>query len=153
MKAVLAVVACALGLSVWGASSEAQEKYLTRIKPIFDANCVACHGPGAPEYEQFSAEKERWLARGIGMRMESFRQLAGFVVWPNTGALMRRLDDGKSTKDGKPGNMYQYLGGTDAERQANLAAFKAWVGLWTLKRFPELTREEILELNKLRERY
>jgi hypothetical protein len=66
---------------------------------------------------------------------------------------MRRLDDGKNTKDGKPGNMYEFLGGTQEERQKNLALFKQWVGLWTLKRLPELTREEILELNKIRERY
>jgi hypothetical protein len=38
------------------------------------------------------------------MKMDSYRQLVNFVVWPNTGAVMRRLDDGKSAKDGKPGN-------------------------------------------------
>lgn len=43
----------------------------------------------------------------------------------NTGAMMRRLDDGKGAKDGKPGNMYQHLGGTEEERQKNLALFKA----------------------------
>jgi hypothetical protein len=143
-----------LSVIFWLSSAAAQEvKFQTHIKPIFDAKCLACHGSVTPEYEQFSAEKEKWLKQGMGMRMESFRHLAGFVVWPNTGALMRRLDDGKSAKDGKPGNMYEYLGSTDAERQQNLAAFKAWVGVWTLKRLPELTREELLELNKVREKY
>jgi hypothetical protein len=55
---------------------------------------------------------------------------------------MRRLDDGKNTKDGKPGNMYLYLGGTDQERAANLSVFKHWVGGWTLKRKADITEEE-----------
>ncbi|MCK7501111.1 MAG: hypothetical protein MZW92_71545 [Comamonadaceae bacterium] len=53
---------------------------------------------------------------------------------------MRRLDDGKNTKDGKPGNMLQYLGASDEERLKNLGLFKAWVGNWTLKRWPEITK-------------
>lgn len=154
MKRILVVTAVLLGAAFWLSSVEAQDpKFRTHIKPIFDANCLACHGSTTPEYEQFSAEKEKWLKQGMGMRMDSFRHLVSFVVWPNTGALMRRVDDGKSAKDGKPGNMYQYLGSTDDERQKNLAVLKTWVGLWTLKRLPELTREEILELNKVREKY
>ncbi len=51
-----------------------------------------------------------------------------FVGWPDTGALMRRLDDGKNTKTGAPGNMYVNLGADEAERQRNLALFKTWVG-------------------------
>ena len=66
---------------------------------------------------------------------------------------MRRLDDGKNIQDGKPGNMYQYLGGTEEERGKSLLLFKQWIGLWTLKRLPELTKEEILELDKIRGRY
>jgi hypothetical protein len=31
------------------------------------------------------------------------------TAWPDIGALIRRLDDGKGSKDGKPGNMYQHL--------------------------------------------
>jgi len=41
---------------------------------------------------------------------------------------MRKLDDGKSTVSGKPGNKCQYLGETDQERQKNLILFKAWIG-------------------------
>ena len=68
-----------------------------------------------------------------------------FVGWPDSGALMRRLDDGRHTKDGEPGNMYQHLGADERERQENLALFKAWVGEkgWVLKRFDELTRKEL----------
>ncbi|MBT9537978.1 MAG: hypothetical protein IVZ94_07575 [Nitrospirae bacterium] len=56
---------------------------------------------------------------------------------------MRRLDDGKNTKDGKPGNMYQYLGSTEEERQQNLKLFKDWVGNWTLKKRKDITKEEM----------
>ena len=44
--------------------------------------------------------------------------------------------------------MYEYLGPGEAERQKNLALFKAWVGEdgWVLKRFKELTREELGEM-------
>jgi hypothetical protein len=128
-------------------------KYRTHIKQIFDAKCLRCHDSSTPEYEQFGVEKDKWLKQGLGMRMDSFRQLANFAVWPNTGAVMRRLDDGKNAKDGKPGNMYQYLGGTEEEKQKNFSMFKQWIGLWTPKRLPELTKEEILELDKIRERY
>jgi hypothetical protein len=65
------------------------------------------------------------------------------VKGSDAGALMRRLDDGKNTKDGKPGNMYTYLGSADAQRSANLETFKKWVGSWSLKRRKELSTEEL----------
>ena len=89
--------------------------------------------------------------------MDTYADLIFYVGWPDTGAIMRRLDDGSNTKDGKPGNMYQYLGSTEEERQANLKLFKAWVGeeAWTLKRWdkkgdvPAISKEE-LDLMKLK---
>lgn len=71
---------------------------------------------------------------------------------------MRRLDDGANTPDKKPGNMYEQLGATDAERKANLALIKAWVGegAWNLQRWkkrgqvPAITKEE---LDKLKLKY
>jgi hypothetical protein len=72
---------------------------------------------------------------------------------------MRRLDDGTSPySGGKPGNMYKSLGETDAERAANLAVLKAWVGEggWNLNRMaargdvPALTKEQ---LDKLKLKY
>ena len=57
--------------------------------------------------------------------------------------MMRRLDDGKGSKDGKPGNMYEHLGATEVERQKNLDIFKAWVGNWSLKRFPDSNMEDL----------
>jgi hypothetical protein len=56
---------------------------------------------------------------------------------------MRRLDDGKNTKDGKPGNMYNYLGNNPAERAARLDTMKKWVGSWNLKRRKELSEAEL----------
>lgn len=75
----------------------------------------------------------------------------GVVVWPETGALTRRLDDGKATADGKPGSMYRRLGNNEAERQKNRALFKAWVGegAWNLNRWsaqgnvPGITKEQL----------
>lgn len=77
--------------------------------------------------------------------MDTYADLVIFVGWPDTGAIMRRLDDGRNTKDGRPGNMYERLGDNEAERQKNLALFKAWVGdgAWTLKKFKDLTREDL----------
>lgn len=74
-----------------------------------------------------------------------------FVGWPDTGAMMRRLDDGTSAKGGRPGNMYQYLGTSEEERQKNLKLFRDWIGpgAWTLKRWkargdvPGITKEEL----------
>ena len=65
--------------------------------------------------------------------------------------MMRRLDDGKNTKDGKPGNMHDHLGSSDAERAANLEIFRKWVGNWTLKRKKDLSGEE-LDANRAPER-
>ena len=63
---------------------------------------------------------------------------------------MRRLDDGKNTKDGKPGTMYQNLGSSEEERQQSLGLFKEWVGNWTLKRSKDITKED---LSKIKVKY
>jgi len=123
--------------------------YKAHIKPIFEAKCVACHGSTSPEYPEFKSNVERYTRENKGPRMDSYTYLIFFVGWPDTGAIMRRLDDGKNTRDGKPGNMYLYLGETEEERQGNLAIFKKWVGNWTLKRWREISKEE-LEAIKVR---
>ncbi len=125
--------------------------YRTHIQPLFNAKCIACHGPdSAPEYDAFKLEKEKWLAKGKGMRMDTYSHLIFYTAWPDTGSLMRRLDDGKNRTDGKPGNMYQYLGSSEEERQKNLKVFKEWVGHWTTKRWPEITKEE---MDKIKVKY
>ncbi|MFZ6008270.1 MAG: cytochrome C, partial [Nitrospirota bacterium] len=88
-------------------------------------------------------EKDMWLSKGKGMRMDTYSHLVFYTAWPDTGALMRRLDDGKGSKEGKPGNMYQHLGSTEEERQQNLKLFKDWVGGWTLKRWKDITKEDM----------
>lgn len=113
------------------------------INPLFEKQCIACHGSDAPEYAAFKKDKETWLKKGIGMRMETYSHLVSFTGWPNSGALMRRLDDGTGSKEGKPGNMYQHLGSDEQERQANLALFRKWVGNWNLKRWNDLSKEEL----------
>ena len=135
-----------IGFSIMAASAvHAQETtWSGSINGIVEKQCFSCHGPeSAPEYPLFKKDKEKWLSKGLAMRMDTYSHLVSFVGWPNTGAMMRRLDDGKGVKEGKPGNMYQHLGATEEERQKNLALFKDWVGNWSLKRLPETTKEDL----------
>ena len=125
------------------APAAAEVNYSQQIKPLFDARCIACHGQDAPEYKVFKQAKDSWIVKSIGPRMDSYTHLVSFTGWPDTGALMRRLDDGGSKEDKQPGNMYQYLGDNEVERQTNLALFKAWVGNWTFKRFDALTKDDL----------
>ncbi len=124
-------------LILCAAASAETVTYRRDIAPLFQARCAGCHGSEAPEYKGFKEEKEAWMAKGIGPRMDTYSHLIYYTAWPDTGALMRRLDDAK------PGNMYQHLGETEAERKANLALFKAWVGNWSLKRWADITKEEM----------
>lgn len=131
---LLTIVVTLLCASVAYAS---EVNYREHIKPIFDVQCSTCHGESSPEYKAFKLDKEKWIDQGLGPRMDSYTYLVYFTGWPDTGALMRRLDDTK------PGNMYQHLGDSEQERQRNLTMFKEWVGGWTLKRFNDLTKEEL----------
>ncbi len=137
---------CVTGMMVMllsAAANGSEAGYITDIKPVFEKQCAGCHGGDAPEYGDFEKDKEKFKALFKGPKMNTYPHLIYFIGWPDTGAVMRRLDDGTGTRDAKPGNMYQYLGADEAERQKNLKLFKAWVGNWTLKRFPELTKEEL----------
>jgi mono/diheme cytochrome c family protein len=148
MKKFLSVAA---SLIVLGSFAFAEEvTYTTHIKQLFEQKCEGCHGSDAPEYGDFKNDKEKFAALFKGPKMAGYANLVHFTGWPDTGSLMRRLDDGTNTKDNKPGNMYQYLGADDAERQKNLKLFREWVGNWTLKRFPELTKED---LNNMKVKY
>ena len=122
--------------------------YRKDIRPLWEKRCAECHGSASPYLGEFEQNKEAHKAADEGPRMDSYADLLFFVAWPDTGALMRRLDDGANTKDGKPGNMYKKLGKTDEERQRNLLLFKAWVGedAWVLKKKGEITKEELLRI-------
>lgn len=137
-----------LGLAVmglvWAGQAQAVEVTWQRdIMPIFDKQCAGCHGADSPEHDVFARDKKGFTEKGIGMRMETYSHLITYVGWPYTGALIRRLDDGTSRTDQKPGNMYEYLGATEAERQVNLAIFKTWVGSWNVKRWSDISKEEL----------
>lgn len=141
-----------------GQLSRAQDvTYRKQIRPLWEAKCASCHGADAPYYGDFREDKDRFVGEELGPRMDTYADLIFFVGWPDTGALMRRLDDGKLTESGEPGNMYTYLGDDESDRQQNLKLMKAWVGesAWKLKRWknsgdkPGITKEE-LELLKVK---
>jgi len=117
--------------------------YEKDIKGIIANRCIACHGTRSPAMEEFKRDEEGYKKKMKGPRYDTYANLMVVVKGSDAGALARRLDDGKNTKDGKPGNMNVYLGSTDAERSANLEIFKKWVGSWTLKRKKELSKEEL----------
>lgn len=143
-KIAIALAGMTLSTAATGWSSEIT--YTSHIQPLVAAKCVACHGKdAAPEYHAFKKDKEKWVAKGQGMRMDTYSHLIFYTAWPDTGALMRRLDDGKAS--GKPGNMYQHLGANEEERQKNLALFKSWVGNWTHKRWNEISKEDMNGIN------
>jgi hypothetical protein len=131
---------------VWAVQAQAEEVVVSwqkDIKPIFDKNCLDCHGTGSPEHDVFAKDKKGFTDKGIGMRMDTYSHLITYVGWPYTGALIRRLDDGTSRTDKKPGNMYEHLGATEAERKANLNIFKNWVGSWNVKRWKDISKDEL----------
>ena len=135
-------------------SASAQEPtWRNGIGALIKDKCGECHGEKRPEYQEWNlGDKKK------GSRIVSYPDFMSYVVWPATGAAMRRLDDGKSSPAGKPGNMYEYLGETDAERAANLAKIKAWLGdgAWNLNRWgprgdvPGVTKEQ---LDKVKAKY
>jgi len=121
----------------------AQVTYQKDIRPLFDSKCSICHGPNSPLVDDFKKEKEKYTKENKGPRMDSYPLLLEFVKGKDAGAIMRRLDDGQSKGDKKPGNMYPFLGKDEEERQKNLKAFKSWIGSWNLKRKAELTDDEL----------
>jgi hypothetical protein len=126
-----------------GFSGEEAVTYEKDIKGIIAKRCLFCHGPKSPTMEEFEKDKEGYKKKMKGPMLDTYEHLMVMVKGDDAGALMRRLDDGKNTKDGKPGNMYMRLGKNDAERAANLDIFKKWVGNWTLKRKKDLSEEEL----------
>ncbi|OGP79106.1 MAG: hypothetical protein A2V86_13590 [Deltaproteobacteria bacterium RBG_16_49_23] len=122
--------------------SIAQATYQKEVRPLMEARCSKCHGSEAPLVDQFKKEKEKFTKENKGPRMDHYALLLEFVKGKDAGAIMRRLDDGKSKEDKKPGNMYVFLGKDEEERQKNLKTFKDWVGSWNLKRRADLTEEE-----------
>lgn len=153
MKATWSSACIAACIAVASAGSLAQDvTYRKDIKPLFDAKCAGCHGAGSPALADFLQDEKKYSAVMKGPKMDTYADMLALIGWPDSGAMMRRLDDGKNPlAGGKPGNMYQFLGASEEERQKNLRTFKAWVGPegWNLNRFkargkvPGVTKEQL----------
>jgi hypothetical protein len=132
-------------------SVAAEVTYREHIRPLWEQKCAVCHGTGSPYLGEFKKDEQKYKAMMKGPRMDTYADLIFYVGWPDTGAIMRRLDDGTKTKDGTPGNMYQYLGSTESERKTNFTLFKSWVGetAWRLNRWkargdvPGISKEQL----------
>ena len=123
--------------------------YEKDIKKILSAQCLSCHGSDAPVMTEFKKDEEKFKKAMKGPRADTYKDLMVMVNGSDTGALMRRLDDGKNTANGKPGNMYGYLGGTDEEKAKNLEVIKKWIGGWTLKRKKDISEDELKAIKAL----
>lgn len=117
--------------------------YTKDIKKIFKNKCSKCHGSQSPEHMEFMRDMNTYKKKKKGPRMDTHAHMVSFIIWPDTGSLMRALDDGKNTTDGRAGRMYQHLGKSETERQKNLQIFREWVGNWTLKEWADIKKEEI----------
>lgn len=155
---LLAVVA---GAVVALPAMAADVTYRGDVAPMIKKLCADCHTAeaGAPTLQEFKLDEEKYKKAKVGPRSDTYENILQIIAYPDAGALMRRLDDGTSAlAGGKPGNMYKYLGETDAERAANLVTLKAWLGdgAWNLNRFkakgdvPGVTKEQ---LDKLKLKY
>ncbi|MFN3846085.1 MAG: hypothetical protein ACK4RZ_09730 [Paracoccaceae bacterium] len=117
------------------------------IEPMIAAKCGACHGSDKPTYGEWRLLSDEDRAR-VGSRMDSYDHFMSYVIWPATGAMQRRLDDGTNL-GGQPGNMYVFLGATDEERAENLKMLSDWLGAWNLNRWtarddvPGVTKEQL----------
>jgi mono/diheme cytochrome c family protein len=142
---IITLVAVALGgcASAPAPSASKAVTYDNTIKAVMSERCMACHGPDAPLIADFDKDKDGWKAKNKGPRMDTYENLMTFINGSDAGALMRRLDDGKNTKDGKPGNMYANLANDDAGRAARLEQIKKWIGTWNLKRRADWTPAEL----------
>lgn len=123
-------------------TSSSRITYDNSIRHLIEEQCSECHGSNAPTMSDFKKDEARYKAKDLGPRMDTYENLMVFVDGADTGAIMRRLDDGASKADGKPGNMYKQLGANETQRAANLSLFKRWIGSWNLKRAKDLGDEE-----------
>jgi hypothetical protein len=102
--------------------------FQAKILPIFEANCMDCHGDDAPSYATYLTAPERFKKEKLGPRMMSYDEVMLFVTGPEFGSMARRLDDGANTPNQRRGNMFKYLGETDRQREENLRILKQWIG-------------------------
>lgn len=126
--------------------------YRADIAPMIKAKCAECHSAeaDAPTLQEFKLDQKKYEKAKVGPRTDTYENLLMLIAYPDSGALMRRLDDGTNPlAGGKPGNMYKHLGETEAERAKNLQLVKDWLGegAWNLNRWgpkgdvPAVTKE------------
>ena len=144
MTLMVSIAATMLSLS----SAMAEElTWRDDIEPMIAAKCSACHGADKPTYREWRLLNDEDRAN-IGSRMDTYDHFMSYVIWPATGAMQRRLDDG-TNRGGEPGNMYVFLGSTDEERAENLKVLQDWLGAWNLNRWtarddvPGITKEQL----------
>jgi len=105
--------------------------YRNDIAPMFKKLCADCHFAenNAPSMAEFKLNEDKYKKElKVGPRLDTYEHARVLIDGTSTGAMMRRLDDGTNPNaKGKAGNMYKYLGETDAERAANLKMVKAWI--------------------------
>lgn len=119
------------------------------VRPIIAAKCDSCHGANQPGFAEWKVQRVK--DKNLAPRLDTYAYFMNHVAWPETGAIMRRLDDGNGAAGGKPGNMYVFLGADDAERAKNLQTIKAWLGdgAWNLNRrqkrgdTPAISKEQL----------
>ena len=144
MRKPLLLLATAGAMALLFGPAAAQSfTYENTVKKIIAERCAACHIQGAPTLAEFDKDKEGWTKKFKGPSLADYKNVMILVKGSDAGALMRRLDDGKNTKDGKPGNMYNYLGKDADDRAERLEKIKKWVGNWTLKRRKDLSEAEL----------
>jgi mono/diheme cytochrome c family protein len=132
----------------------AEVSYRNDIRALIKVQCLECHGEESPTLAEFLQNQAKFKKEKMGPRLGSYAELIQVIGWPQTGALMRRLDDGSNSPNKKPGSMYKQLGETDALRAANLNLIKAWVGeaAWNLNAWektddvPAISKEQLDKL-------
>jgi len=153
----LKLLAIFAGAAVALPAVAADVTYRNDIAPLIKNQCAECHAAAAdaPTLAEFKLDEEKYTKAKVGPRSDTYENLLMLIAYPDSGAFMRRLDDGTSPQaGGKPGNMYKYLGETDAQRAQALTMIKAWVGEggWNLNRFnqkgdvPGITKEQMSNL-------
>ncbi|MBI3774232.1 MAG: hypothetical protein HY273_01530 [Gammaproteobacteria bacterium] len=92
-RLLISAVGLALNIPVMAADVD----YRKDVRALWQAKCSACHGADAPYVGDFKEAKEKFTAAMKGPRMDTYSDLLYFVAWPDTGALMRRLDTSAKT--------------------------------------------------------
>ncbi len=120
MKRVSVTVAAFLMAALTFPAAADEVTYRKHVRPLFQKQCASCHDADAPYLGEFKEKKEEYVANDIGPRMDTYADLIFFIGWPDTGAIMRRLDDGKSAKDGKPA--WSFIAGGSVDSAPTLHA-------------------------------